>query len=91
MVARFALLMLAFVAAPLAATAQTAGDTGVYFPDANWQHKTPAESGFNPVLLEQAVAFAVSRETKAPLRRGDPMKRRDSSGLSAARRSVPRE
>jgi hypothetical protein len=66
MAARFALLILAFVAAPLAAAAQTAGDRVVYFPDANWQHKTPAESGFNPALLEQAVAFAVASETKAP-------------------------
>jgi CubicO group peptidase (beta-lactamase class C family) len=67
MVAR-ALLVIAFVAGPFAAVAQTAGsaDKGVYFPDATWQHKTPAETGFNPDLLKQAIDFAISSETKAP-------------------------
>ena len=67
MAARLALLMLAFVAGPFAAVAQTAGPGDKrYFPDANWQHKTPAESGFDPARLKQAVDFAIANETKAP-------------------------
>src|SRR3979409_1390924 len=38
----------------------------IYYPDANWQHRTPAESGVSPDLLQQAIDFAVAGETKAP-------------------------
>jgi len=40
----------------------------VYFPEAGdkWQHKTPAEAGFDAAALEQAVAFAKTQETKQP-------------------------
>jgi CubicO group peptidase (beta-lactamase class C family) len=63
-----ALLVIALVAAPFAALAQPAasGDKAVYFPEATWQHKTPAETGFNPELLKQAIDFAIASETKAP-------------------------
>src|SRR5262245_42952811 len=42
--------------------------SGVYYPAAgdNWQRKPPAELGFDPALLEQAVAFAKTQETKVP-------------------------
>jgi CubicO group peptidase (beta-lactamase class C family) len=66
MIARGALLVIACVAAPLAALAQPAGSGERYFPDATWQHKTPAESGFNPDLLKQAVDFAIANETNSP-------------------------
>jgi len=40
----------------------------VYFPEAGdkWQHKSPAESGFDAAAIEQAVAFAKTQETKQP-------------------------
>ena len=39
-----------------------------YYPPAGdkWQHKSPADAGFDPALLEQAVAFAKTQETKMP-------------------------
>jgi CubicO group peptidase (beta-lactamase class C family) len=68
MAARLALLLLAFVAGPFAVSAQTAAPDAkdVYFPGAIWQHKTPAEAGFNPQLLKEAIDFAIAGEAKAP-------------------------
>ena len=37
-----------------------------YYPDATWQHRTPAELGIAPQLLKEAIDFAVTAETKAP-------------------------
>src|SRR5438445_13506726 len=45
----------------LCAFAQT-----VYYPDALWQRKTPAEAGINAALLEGAIDFAVARESRDP-------------------------
>jgi len=47
--------------APLAAFAQA-----FYYPDATWQHKTPAENGINAGLLKDAVDFAVANEIRNP-------------------------
>jgi CubicO group peptidase (beta-lactamase class C family) len=38
----------------------------VYYPEAVWQHKTPAESGINPKLLQKAIEFAIANESKNP-------------------------
>jgi len=57
---RFALLVLLVMAGPPLAAAQT------YYPDADWQHKTPAEAGINPQILKQAIDLAITGETKAP-------------------------
>lgn len=43
------------------ALAQTA-----YFPGATWEHKTPAEMGFDEAALSQAVEFAKTHETDVP-------------------------
>jgi CubicO group peptidase (beta-lactamase class C family) len=61
-------LVLLLVALPCAATAQSnrPADTAVYFPDAVWQHKTPAESGLDPARLKEATDFAVANEVKSP-------------------------
>ena len=41
--------------------------SGVYYPSAeNWERKQPADAGFEPALLEQAVAFAKTQETRVP-------------------------
>src|SRR6202165_4546813 len=37
-----------------------------YYPAATWLQKTPADSGINPVLLQEAIDFAIAGETKAP-------------------------
>ena len=42
------------------------GTRGVYYPDAVWQHKTPAEAGISASLVKDAIDFAVASETKAP-------------------------
>jgi len=65
MIARHAAqLLLLFV--PLWASAQSGmGTPGVYYPDAVWQHKTPAEAGISSSLLKNAIDFAVAGETKA--------------------------
>src|SRR5258707_4986332 len=54
---------------PFWAAAQTAKDdkaAAAYYPDATWEHKTPAESAINPQLLKEAIDAAVAGETKAP-------------------------
>src|SRR6266568_5976685 len=56
------LLVLIPLSVPLWASAQSE----VYYPDAAWQHKTPAEAGIAPSLLKDAIDFAVASETKAP-------------------------
>ena len=39
----------------------------VYFPDAgNWQHKSPAEAGFDGAKLKGAIDFAIAAEVKNP-------------------------
>ncbi len=55
------------VFAPLWASAQSAtGAPKVYYPEAAWQHKTPADAGIATALLKDAIDFAVASETKAP-------------------------
>src|SRR5438094_4811937 len=39
---------------------------GVYYPDALWQRKTPAEAGINAALLKGAIDFAVASESRNP-------------------------
>ena len=61
------LLALLFSMAPAWASAQSgASSSNVYYPDAVWQHKTPAEAGISPSLLKDAIDFAITGETKAP-------------------------
>jgi CubicO group peptidase (beta-lactamase class C family) len=51
---------------PPAAWPQSRNAAAPYYPDAVWQQKTPSEAGIDPRLLKDAIAFAVSGETKAP-------------------------
>jgi CubicO group peptidase (beta-lactamase class C family) len=37
-----------------------------YYPDASWQHKTPAEAGIDGALLKDAVDAAIAGESKNP-------------------------
>jgi len=67
---RILILIPAAIALTLLASAlaQKASQSPVYYPAAgdNWQRKSPAEAGFSPELLEQAVAFAKTQESKQP-------------------------
>src|SRR3981189_2409190 len=36
-----------------------------YYPDAEWQHRTPSESGVSPDLLKEAMDFAMGGDTNA--------------------------
>jgi len=62
--------MLLLVLSPLGVAAQTgatgAQPTAVYYPDATWAHRPPADAGINAALLKDAIDFAVASETKAP-------------------------
>ena len=60
MVYRLVFLILFAAGMSFGAVAQT------YYPDATWQHKAPAEAGFNPERLKEAVDFAIAGETKNP-------------------------
>lgn len=42
--------------------------SSVYYPAAgdSWQRKSPTQAGFDAALIEQAVAFAKTQETKVP-------------------------
>ena len=37
-----------------------------YFPDQDWERRTPEAAGMDPTLLQEAIAFAVASERKAP-------------------------
>jgi len=64
---RLVLTLLALAATLSGAAAQTAATAGgVYFPDATWDHKAPAEAGIDAQKLKDAIDFAVAGETKAP-------------------------
>jgi CubicO group peptidase (beta-lactamase class C family) len=54
-------LALLLALAPLPVSAQA-----VYYPDATWQRRTPAEAGIDAVLLKDAIDFAVAFEIKNP-------------------------
>src|ERR1700680_1754937 len=56
----FLFLLLSFCAA-----AQPAS-RAVYYPDAAWQHKAPAETGIDAQLLKEAIDFAVASESRNP-------------------------
>ena len=61
------LLIVVALSAVLPAWAQTGGATsGVYYPGAQWLHKTPAEVGISAARLKDAIDFAIAAETKAP-------------------------
>ena len=61
------LLALLLALAPMWASAQSGTSSStVYYPDAVWQHKTPAEASINPALLKSAIDYAIAGETKAP-------------------------
>ncbi len=61
------LLIVVALSAVLPAWAQTGGATsGVYYPGAEWLHKTPAEAGISAARLKDAIDFAIAAETKAP-------------------------
>jgi CubicO group peptidase (beta-lactamase class C family) len=51
---------------PVCASAQSSNNAAPYYPDAAWQHKTPAEARIDPTRLKEAIDFAISAETKAP-------------------------
>src|SRR5438105_9717008 len=38
----------------------------IYYPDANWQRKPPAEVGMDAARLKEAVDFAIASEGKTP-------------------------
>jgi CubicO group peptidase (beta-lactamase class C family) len=60
--------LLALIAAliPFQAAAQPKQKSAVYYPDAAWQRKAPAESGINPQLLKAAIDHATASETTNP-------------------------
>ena len=61
------LLIVVALSAALPAWAQTGVATsGVYYPGAEWLHKTPAELGISAARLKDAIDFAIAAETKAP-------------------------
>jgi CubicO group peptidase (beta-lactamase class C family) len=64
--ARFPLLLLVTLAAPFAAWSQSGSAAAVYYPGAEWRHRTPAEAGIDGARLKEAIDFAVASETKAP-------------------------
>jgi len=39
---------------------------GEYFPGREWQHRSPAEAGFDAAKLKAAIDFAISAESKRP-------------------------
>src|SRR6202521_5316140 len=73
------LLVVFFVTtAPFWAAAQSNRPDPVYCPGSAWQHKTPAESGFDPARLKEAIDFAIAGETRNP--RDLVMNHYDTSG-----------
>ena len=58
----------AFVTALFLATAVLAQQP--YYPDATWEHRAPAEAGFDAAKLKEAIDFALSAESQEAARHG---------------------
>ncbi len=64
---RLGLFGMLFVLILFGASAQSAQKPpAVYYPDAEWQRKTPAAAGINPQILKAAIDHAVASETRNP-------------------------
>ena len=64
---RLSLLALILVLHPSWVSAQSKpASSSVYYPDAEWQRRAPADAGINPQLLKEAIDHAVSGETRNP-------------------------
>src|SRR3954467_1858329 len=63
---RFPTTLRATLAALVLSLTGAASAQGVYYPGAEWQHKTPAEAGFDPAKLQDAIQFAIASEVKNP-------------------------
>jgi len=65
---RPSLLLAALVTLPAAAGAQRGAARGTYFPEPGdrWEHRPARAAGLDSARLAEAIAFAVSRESKAP-------------------------
>ncbi len=66
MVAHRLVLLALLLLLPSTAWPQSRDAAAPYYPDAVWQQKTPSEAAVDPRLLKDAIAFAISGETKAP-------------------------
>jgi len=42
------------------------GGAQTYYPEADWQHKSPAEAGYDAALLREAIDFAIASESRNP-------------------------
>lgn len=63
----FLLSAVALVALPLGAQPPVRNrETAPYVPSATWERRDPATAGFDPRLLDEAIAFAKKSEVRAP-------------------------
>jgi CubicO group peptidase (beta-lactamase class C family) len=60
------LLLAALVLTPALAQNRTAAPAPYYPARFDWQHKTPADVGMNPALVNEAVQLAVAADTPGP-------------------------
>src|SRR5260221_620237 len=63
--ARSFAVLAALLLFPALALAQTRA-ASEYFPDATWQHRTPAQSGIDAAKLKDAIDFAIAAESRNP-------------------------
>ncbi len=66
-----ALLAALALAAPIGAAQKPAAKppakpAAVYFPELDWERRAPEAVGLDPARLQEAIAFAVASESKAP-------------------------
>jgi CubicO group peptidase (beta-lactamase class C family) len=67
-----ALLAALALAAPIGAAQKPVAKSpakpaaSVYFPEADWERRAPDAVGLDPARLQEAIAFAVASESKAP-------------------------
>jgi CubicO group peptidase (beta-lactamase class C family) len=59
------LLLPALLLFAASAFAQDRGPAA-YYPDADWQHKTPAQAGLDAARLKGAIDFAIASESRSP-------------------------
>ena len=58
--------LITWCAAGAAAQAARPASAGTYFPDRfDWQHRSPAQAGMDPVRLDAAIKFAIASENPA--------------------------
>lgn len=62
----FVLLFIVSITVSAQRSKNKTSSTSIYYPEKEWQHKSPEEMGMDAARLKEAVDYAIANEAKAP-------------------------